>query len=147
MLQTWIAFPCIILALRLLQFRRLQQLLNTFVETRRSRPVWQMDGPTDVARQGEPTVLQVQQFSGLVQRAIRHSPFPGNCLERSLTLWCLSRYWGMMSELRIGVRKEQNQILAHAWVEYQGQVLNDSATISNQFASFQQPIEPPTPER
>ena len=62
--------------------------------------------------------------------------FRAVCLPRSMTLlWMLGRR-GIASELRIGVRKEADIFTAHAWLECQGIVLNDSAEVSTDFAPF-----------
>lgn len=50
------------------------------------------------------------------------------CLHRSLTLIALLHRHAMQGELIIGVQRPDTQPLqAHAWVEYQGQPLLDSA--------------------
>jgi transglutaminase superfamily protein len=55
-----------------------------------------------------------------------HYPVPAHCLHKSLVLHFWLRKEGIPSELRIGVRKEDRQLKAHAWVEIDGQVVNDS---------------------
>lgn len=47
------------------------------------------------------------------------------CLPRSLALLWWLKARGIQADLRIGVRKEGLELIAHAWVEYQGRVLND----------------------
>lgn len=56
------------------------------------------------------------------------------CLQRSLALlwWLGSR--GVGAELQIGVRKDGRELQAHAWVEYQGMVLNDHQHIPTVFS-------------
>ena len=41
---------------------------------------------------------------------------------------------GIRPELKIGVRKNGVALVAHAWVEYHGEVLNDSLDRSQEFA-------------
>lgn len=72
--------------------------------------------------------------------ATRYSAWT-NCLKKSLVLWYLLRCQGIVSELRIGVRREQGEFQAHAWVEYQGIVLNDTPNVRQHFAMFEHPIE------
>lgn len=51
---------------------------------------------------------------------------PKTCLLRSLTLrWMLARR-GIDSRLRIGVRRVQADILAHAWIELAGQPVGET---------------------
>lgn len=78
----------------------------------------------------------------MVNAAASHSPFPTQCLARSLLLhWMLQRH-GLASQLRIGVRLDHGQLDAHAWVELAGQPVNDSGDIGGQFSAFG--ADPPT---
>jgi hypothetical protein len=59
-----------------------------------------------------------------VNAVARRLPFT-RCLPRALALQALLRQAGIASELRIGVRKEPDGLLAHAWIEHQGRILAD----------------------
>ena len=78
----------------------------------------------------------------LVDAAPRHGLYRGNCLSRSLTLWWLLRRQRIGSELRIGVRRGDRGIAAHARVESAGRVLNDTPDVATRHVSFDQPIVP-----
>ncbi len=56
------------------------------------------------------------------------------CLQQSLALCLWLARQGIQLELKIGVRQEGAELDAHAWVEYCGEVLNDSPHVSGQFA-------------
>lgn len=58
------------------------------------------------------------------------------CLTRSMVLWWLLRRRGIQSDIRFGVRRDGGEILAHAWVESAGQVINDRPDIHQVFAAF-----------
>ena len=60
------------------------------------------------------------------------------CLPRSLALLWWLKARGIQADLRIGVRKEGQELIAHAWVEYQGRVLNDAPWV----ASYYLPLTP-----
>ena len=69
-----------------------------------------------------------------INATARH-PIPwARCLQRSVALcpWMESK--GIRPELKIGVRKNGDSLVAHAWVEYHGQVLNDSLDRLQEFA-------------
>ena len=69
-----------------------------------------------------------------VDVASRH-PFRWvKCLQRSLAVlwWLESR--GVDADLQIGVRKERNDLRAHAWVEHHGVVLNDRQSVPKVYA-------------
>jgi hypothetical protein len=84
----------------------------------------------------------VRRTRHLIQFLARHGPYRGNCLSRSLVLWGMLRRRGIDSDLRIGVRTDAARFQAHAWVEYQGQPLNASEQIHQQYAAFDQAIVP-----
>jgi hypothetical protein len=62
--------------------------------------------------------------------------FPGRakCLEQSLTLYCVLRQQGVAATYCQGVQFYPFE--AHAWVEYQGEVINDVAEHVKHFARF-----------
>jgi len=68
-----------------------------------------------------------------VERAARLSPRKPACLTRSLTLWSLLRDEAISSRVCVGARQVHSGLLAHAWVEYGGQVLNDDLDIACRF--------------
>jgi hypothetical protein len=59
--------------------------------------------------------------------------YPGRakCLEQSLVLYCLLRRQRVPIEFRLGVQPQP--FLAHAWIEYQGEPINDVAEHVRQF--------------
>lgn len=72
--------------------------------------------------------------------AARYGKPWSNCLKRSLVLWYLLRRQGIASDLRIGVRREQGEFQAHAWIEYESIIVNDSPSIHQCFTAFEQPL-------
>ncbi len=76
----------------------------------------------------------------LVDIAKRHGPYHGNCLSGSLTLLWLLRWQGLAADLRIGVRKHAGRFEAHAWIEYEGTVINDRPDVGRRFDAFKRPI-------
>lgn len=70
-----------------------------------------------------------------VDLAARHIPFHRpTCLSRSLVLWHLLRRRGSPAEIRIGVQTADGQFRAHAWVEWDGKVINDAPDIALRFS-------------
>jgi Transglutaminase-like superfamily len=47
------------------------------------------------------------------------------CLPRSLTLWWILRRRGVKAELRMGVRRDGERIVAHAWVVCHGTAIGE----------------------
>jgi len=123
--QAFLLVPLTSLALRLLGFKRLHAALahltpmdETFVTS-------------------EPDALaKARAITRIVQAAAWHGLFHANCLQRSLALWWLLRRQGIEANLQFGVRKLARKFEAHAWVEHEGVVLNDSGDVGERFVAF-----------
>jgi hypothetical protein len=72
----------------------------------------------------------------MVDVAARHLPWRPTCLPRSLVLWFLLRRQGVPAELRIGIQKHDRQLEAHAWVEVDQRVVNDTPDIAARYPPF-----------
>jgi hypothetical protein len=69
-----------------------------------------------------------------IARAARHGLFRPSCLVRALALHRMLEARGFHdTSLCIGVRRQAQQLLAHAWVEYRGLVLADEEWLVKQF--------------
>lgn len=65
-------------------------------------------------------------------RVQAYSPFPGNCLSRSLALWWMLRREGCEATLQLGVSLS-GRFAAHAWVEADDRVLNDTQDVTTRY--------------
>ncbi len=124
LLQAFLALPLVSLGLRCWGLRRLQaRLLQQAARARRSSaPNTGLDQARTTAR--------------LVQAAARHGVGSPRCLTQSLVLWYLLQRQGIDGVLRIGVKPPGYQLEAHAWVELEGQILNDHDDVYLRFAPF-----------
>ena len=130
LVQAFVVLPLIGLGLRLLGLRRLQALLSHGPLKK------QWDAP-------EERIFPVaQRQARLVQLAARHGLYRPTCLPQSLALWWLLRCHGIEANLRIGVKSVACGLEAHAWVELQGQPLNDGLDVHQHFSPFDQAIAP-----
>lgn len=68
-----------------------------------------------------------------IRRARRYGLFRGNCLSQSLALLWLLRRAGHHGAIQIGVKPSAGGVLAHAWVELDGQTI-DPAAIAPEYA-------------
>ena len=57
-----------------------------------------------------------------------------HCLQKSRALVMLLSRHGIMASLRIGVRKNGDNLAAHAWVEFDGIVLNDNNNTPKEYS-------------
>ena len=122
-----LVLPVIAISLQYLGFRRLQNLLRKLVPTRNP-------GTRD---HRENLWIQAQTVARIAGIAVRHNPFEPSCLSQALTLWWLLLRQGLESQIRLGVHLENSRCKAHAWVEFQDQVLNDQEDIAFFFTPFQ----------
>jgi Transglutaminase-like superfamily len=84
---------------------------------------------------------QIWMTVSMVKIAARYNRPWANCLKQSLVLWTVLRSQGIVSELRIGVQRESDKFAAHAWVEYQGTILNDTDDVHQRFQAFDRSFE------
>jgi len=85
----------------------------------------------------EDDLSRAQLISRAVAIAGNHGIYKANCLKQSLLLWWLLARRGILSELKLGTQKSpQESFSAHAWVEYNGEVLGDSTELPHQYLAF-----------
>ena len=83
------------------------------------------------------TRANVRRAAQMVATAYRLHPVPSSCLPRTVVLWSLLQRRGIGADVRIGVRyNTQGQFESHAWLEWNGEVLNDAANVASQFLPF-----------
>lgn len=70
---------------------------------------------------------RLQETTRMVDLAAGRLPLRPACLARSLVLWTLLGTQGIPADLRLGVRAGGAPLDAHAWVEFAGRPLNDTA--------------------
>ena len=126
LLASLVLLPAFWVGLRLAGLQRFQVWLDRFPITQ-SPPL----------SQAEAAALGLA-----VNRAANHVFCGGSCLTRSLLLRWLLRRFGTASDLRIGVCFDEGKLLAHAWVEQKGVLLNDRPEVLARYAVFDRPIAP-----
>jgi hypothetical protein len=82
----------------------------------------------------------------MVRAAVHHGIGSPSCLEESLALWWLLGRQGIVSQLRIGIRKENAKFEAHAWVEFEGAALNEPEDQHHHYAAFEGEVSTIPPE-
>ena len=119
LLQAWLLLLGVDLGLRWLSFTRLQALLS------RAANPHQPDNPAETVRRW------------LVDLAGRNHLYPMTCLRRALALqWLLARR-GVQTRLRFGVKKEANELIAHAWLEREGIPVSEPELVTERYAALQ----------
>ena len=79
------------------------------------------------------------EMTRIVDAAARNSLAGKNCLRESLMLWLVLKKRGIEAELHIGAPsnpQSQPKWEAHAWIELDGQVLNDKPNVAKRYSRF-----------
>ena len=86
------------------------------------------DASRDTAAPDPATRALSERVALAVERAAENGPVRATCLERAIALDRLLRHHGISrGRIRVGVRWEDGQFLAHAWVEMGDLILADTA--------------------
>jgi hypothetical protein len=104
--------------IRTIGFRRTVRLLGSIAPSR------------DASSKDEPALWAAE----IDKVTIR--PRTPSCLDRSVFLWFVLRLHGIDGDLRIGIAPSGDTNEGHAWVELDGDVLNDADDIAQHFAVF-----------
>jgi Transglutaminase-like superfamily len=123
-LRATVMLPLVSLSLRLRGFHRTRTTLERYLS--HSVAPWN----------GESARRQAALTAQMVHAADRHGVVHPSCLARSLALWWLLGRQGITSRLRIGIRKENGKLEAHAWVEREGAALNEPEEPHRHYAAF-----------
>jgi hypothetical protein len=86
--------------------------------------------------------LSPQATARIVGLAARRGLYGGKCLEQSLVLHWLLRRQGIDARILFGARKEDEQMQAHAWVEVNGESLDENTDTHRQFSPFERLATP-----
>ena len=120
-----VLLPLIAVALHLTGFRRTHQLMSLFSGK----------GSPETPRQETP-LPNAGQVARMVTVAANYGPYRANCMKKSMLIWWLLKRRAIHTEIRIGICKHPSELQAHAWVEFDGKVLNDRQNIAEQFTPF-----------
>lgn len=120
--KTMVLLPSVRLLLSVRGYRRTMRLLATSLPT---------------ARAAEPDDLppRIAEIASAVTTVASLVPFRSRCLARSITIWWLCGRRGHDVDVLIGVAPPEGARLpAHAWAEYRGKPLNDTADVRDRYA-------------
>lgn len=93
-------------------------------------------------KKSQPSDEDISTLARLINAVGNRKLVNANCLAKSLTLWWMLRRQGVSSDLRIGVKTAHDHLQAHAWLELNGAVLNDSLDNISNFECFGETITP-----
>ena len=133
-LRALLLLPLIRTSLRLCGFHKTQKFLRRYAAVRGGAVRSDLEADADT-----------KQTCRMVLAAARRIPLPGNCLERSLTLWWLLARRGIATQLRIGARKEGAKLEAHAWIERNGTAMGEPEGTHLHYSAFEKSFSEDAP--
>ena len=89
--------------------------------------------PATAAKRPE-AAARARRYADCIARTARHHFVRARCLHQSLLLQRWLHEENVASDLRIGVAKADEALRAHAWVEIDGEVVNDAPQAVRAFA-------------
>jgi transglutaminase superfamily protein len=129
-LQSAVLLTLTRIGLRAMDFHRCKEMIDEFSSSGSRSP--RIETSTQLER-GKKIVAAMSAVE-------RNSSWCPNCLERSLALWWFLRLNQIDGELHIGGRKTESRFEAHAWVEWNGHVVNDNSDVHQHYARFDAPL-------
>jgi hypothetical protein len=133
-LRALVLLPVVTLSLRWRGFRDTQAALQRFLPNPNQEP--------DTTLVSKAAALTAH----MVNAADRHGLVHPSCLAKSMALWWLLGRQGIPSHLRIGIRKEKEEFEAHAWVERDGNALNEPDDHHHHYSAFDAALSALPPE-
>ena len=115
-----ISFHFFILLFKLLGYKKTKNLIDKVISTRNNS-------------KNNNFILNESQIIG---HAFSNSLFKSTCLERSLFTYLILGTYGIKTELKIGVNNAVDEFSAHAWVEHDGIILNDTPETLKNISPF-----------
>jgi hypothetical protein len=79
---------------------------------------------------------RARHVARLVSIAARRGPIEATCLRRALLLSWLLRREGIDSVMKVGVRRGESGLEAHAWIEHRGRPIDDDPSVTARYAPF-----------
>ena len=87
-----------------------------FIEMKRLRPYFGVCGEESPEEASEENYRYAKLVSAQVGRSARKTPWESKCLVRALTAQKLLKRKGIASTMYLGVKTEDNKMVAHAWL-------------------------------
>lgn len=94
------------------------RFLLCFVPMKTIRPLFGKEGEETAKEHGNGDYDSARRIAYVVNRICSNTPWESKCLVRALTAQHLLRKKRMPSTLYLGVAKENDNMIAHAWIRY-----------------------------
>jgi hypothetical protein len=123
--------PLINLLLSVLGYSRLLHVLEKLTPLNESQPQYSTT---------EEALCKAKSAARMVVIAASYGIYRATCLRKSLLVFWFLRRQGVAGAICFGVRLNQGNLEAHAWVEWQDIVINDEADVRQRYAPLKNGI-------
>ena len=119
--------PIVSLSLRIFGFNNVYRFMLD-KKSSRSQP------PKTVLEEND----EINEIVSVVNRA-HWRFFRGiTCLPKNLVLWWLLKERGIKTRLVIGVKRSTDGIIGHAWIEQNGELINEKRKVADEYTVIQE---------
>ena len=130
LVKAFLLLPAVHLGLRVLGYSRLLRVIETWTPLRSTAGV--------AAEQDQR--MRAREVARIVSIAAARGLYRATCLRRSLALLWFLRRESIESTIRFGVRTSGGRLVAHAWVESNGMVINDAPDVHEHYPTLQETL-------
>jgi hypothetical protein len=127
--------PVVQAALLVMRYSRLRRMIEKLTPLK--------PGAMPVPEAGH--IQRGREISRIVTIAAKHGPYRATCLRRSVLVWWFLRREGIPGKVCFGARLSDSRLEAHAWVEYNGIIINDSPDIRARYRPLYGALPPNEP--
>jgi hypothetical protein len=124
--------PLLNLSLYFLGYFRLRKILEKIIPFKN----------INICHSDAEIITQARDITQIVSIAVENGLIHATCLQRSMLGWLLLRREGVQGNICFGVRMNDCQLEAHAWIEYNGVVVNDSVSILEKYKPLSDALPP-----
>ena len=117
-----IFFHFFLLIFRLFGYKKVRNLTDKIISSKKNGEI--------------PSENFIKNESKIVCYSAENSIFSATCLEKSLFSYFILGLYGINCDLKIGVNNAAQEFSAHAWIEHNGQVLNDTPEVIKKISPF-----------
>ena len=117
-----VVFIFFLITFRLFGYKKVRNLIDKIISSK--------------SKAESPSENFIKNESKIIGYSAENSIFSATCLEKSLFSYFILGLYGINCDLKIGVNNASQEFSAHAWIEHEGQILNDTPEVIKKISPF-----------
>ena len=114
------SYPLFLLLFRLFGFKRTKTITERLIRNKTKQE----------------TRRPLKNYTEIINYSVNNNILKSTCLERSLFTCFILGLNGIKSDIKIGVKNDNNEFTAHAWVEGEDLVIDSNPDANAKFSTF-----------